>query len=250
MVSFEILPAIDLHEGRVVRLRRGAFESATAHSDDPASVARSFVQAGAGWIHVVDLDGARAGGPVHGDAIAAIVDRVGPRGFVEVGGGLRTAADVATILGRGVRRAVLGTAAIAEARLVADLVRTWGTDRLAVAVDVLDGRTRGQGWSVGGDGPRPVDLVAGLADVGINVFEVTAIDRDGMLGGPDLELLATMVDLRAGDVIASGGIRSVTDLRAVRSIGCAGAIVGRALYEGQLELADAIRSISGPGDLA
>jgi phosphoribosylformimino-5-aminoimidazole carboxamide ribotide isomerase len=238
--GFDILPAIDLRGGLVVRLRQGDFGRQTAFSDDPVDVATRFAADGARWLHVVDLDGARAGHPVHGSIIERIVGAVAATTSVEVSGGLRTPGDVADVLQAGAARAVVGTAALADPAFVGGLVARHGPERIVVALDVRDGRAMGEAWR-SDDGSVPVDgLLAASARSGVATFEVTAIDRDGLLGGPDLDLLRRLVDLGHGAVIASGGIATIDDLAAVRAIGCAGAIVGRALYEGRLDLRSAL----------
>jgi phosphoribosylformimino-5-aminoimidazole carboxamide ribotide isomerase len=238
--SFELLPAIDLRDGRVVRLQQGDFARETAFSADPVAVAERFADAGARWLHVVDLDGARAGRPVHGALIERIVRAVGDRTSVEVAGGLRTDDDVATILATGAARAVVGTAALRDPALAGRHVARHGPDRLAAAIDVREGLAVGEAWRAGTEGLAADAAVAMLADEGVTVFEATAIDRDGLLGGPDADLLGRLVALGRGAVIASGGVSSLGDLATVHGLGCAGAIVGRALYEGRLDLGEAI----------
>ncbi len=240
--GFDILPAIDLRGGRVVRLQQGDFERETAFADDPSEVARSFADAGARWLHVVDLDGARTGEPAHTGLIQGLVEDIGERASVEVAGGLRTADAVATVLAAGARRAVVGTAALRDPGFAGDLIGTHGADRIVVALDVRHGLALGEGWRAGAGGVRAEDALIALADQGVTTFEATAIDRDGLLGGPDLDLLGRLVALGRGAVIASGGIASLDDIETVRSIGCAGAIVGRALYEGRIDLGQAVRS--------
>jgi phosphoribosylformimino-5-aminoimidazole carboxamide ribotide isomerase len=237
--TFEILPAIDLHGGRVVRLRQGAFDQADVFSDDPAVVAARFAAAGARWLHIVDLDGARDGQPRHAPAIAQILDAVGTRVSCEVAGGLRSEAAVEAVLAAGARRAVLGTGALLDQPMVGRLIGRHGAERMAVAIDVRDGIALGDGWRAGAAGREVGPVIGQLIEVGVTVFEATAIERDGLMAGPDLDLLAAIAAFGV-EVIASGGIRSVEDLRAVRAIGCSGAIVGRALYEGSLDLADAL----------
>ncbi len=243
---FDILAAIDLHEGRVVRLRQGDFQKATAYGDDPTAVAVSLVSQGARWLHVVDLDGARAGRQVHGAVVAGVIAAVSDRCAVEVGGGIRDEATAHELLALGASRIVLGTAALREPSLVARVIESAGAARVAVAIDVRGGRVVGEAWRAGGSGlPRqsPDEAIARLADHGAATFEVTAIDQDGTLSGPDLRLLAEVVAAGRGAIIASGGIRSIDDLVAVRQVGCVGAIVGRALYEGTLDLGAAIDAL-------
>lgn len=231
---FDLLPAIDLLGGRVVRLRQGDFAQATTYGSDPASVASAFVDSGARWLHVVDLDGARLGEPQQLQAIGTVVAGVIGRAQVEIGGGLRTAAAVAGVLGTGASRAVVGTAALRDPAFAAELVARHGSDRIVVAIDVRAGRAVGEGWRDGAPGLPAADAVRQLSDAGVGTFEVTAIDRDGLMGGPDLTMLRELVALGRGRIIASGGVSSIDDVVAVQAIGCAGAIVGRALYEGQL----------------
>lgn len=238
--GFDILPAIDLRGGRVVRLQQGDFERETAFSDDPVAVARAFVDAGARWLHVVDLDGARTGEPAHAVVIRGLVDAVGSRVAVEVAGGLRTEDAVAAVLAAGAARAVVGTAALRDPAFAGRLVATHGPDRIAVALDVRDGLAVGEGWRAGAAGARAEDALVALADQGVTTFEATAIERDGLLTGPDLELLLRLLEIGRSGVIASGGVTTVQDIRAVRQLGCAGAILGRALYEGRIDLASAI----------
>ena len=248
--AFEILPAIDVQAGRVVRLRQGDFARETAYSDDPARVAQAFETAGARWIHVVDLDGARTGRPAQVEAVAAILAAVGKRLRDEVAGGLRTAGVVSETLAAGAFRAVLGTTALGDPDLAGDLVSTHGADRIAVAIDVRAGQAVGRGWSTSASGIEAVTAMEQLADVGVTTFEVTAIERDGLLEGPDLDLYDRFIQLDRGAVIASGGITTMEDLRNLRTLGCAGAIIGRALYEGRLDLAAVLTDIEpvGPGN--
>lgn len=240
--TFDVLPAIDLRSGHVVRLEEGDFARETVFSDEPVFVARSFVEQGARWLHVVDLDGARAGRPLQTTAIDAIVAAVEDGADVEVGGGLRTADSVALALARGAARVALGTAAIGDPAFLASIVARHGSDRVVVAVDVRDGLAIGDGWRTGAPGQPPEELIDRLADTGVTTFEVTAINRDGLLGGPDLRLLEGLVGIGRGSIIASGGIRSAADLTALRELGCVGAIVGRALYDGSLTIKAALRA--------
>ena len=237
---FEILPAIDLRGGRVVRLRQGDFDRETEYDADPAGVAEGFAALGAPWIHLVDLDGARQGRSVQGDVIRVVLEAVGEATKVEVAGGLRSRDAVEAVLGAGATRAVLGTAALADPGLARSLVATHGTGRVAIAIDVRAGLALGHGWAAGQAGVDAGDAIETLADAGVTTFEVTAIERDGLLGGPDFALYERLVRLDRGSIIASGGITTRDDLRALRELGCAGAIVGRAIYEGRIDLGQAI----------
>jgi phosphoribosylformimino-5-aminoimidazole carboxamide ribotide isomerase len=234
--TFELLPAIDLLGGRVVRLVQGDFTRETAYGNDPAAVARDFAAAGATWLHVVDLDGAREGEPRQLERTAEIVAEVYGRARVEIGGGLRTPEAVAGALGTGAARAVVGTAALRDPAFALTLVARYGPERIVASIDVRDGMALGEGWREGAPGLPAAEAVTMLAAAGIGTFEVTAIERDGRMEGPDVGLLRSLVALGQGRIIASGGISSTDDIVAVQAAGCAGAIVGRALYEGRIDL--------------
>jgi phosphoribosylformimino-5-aminoimidazole carboxamide ribotide isomerase len=237
---FDILPAIDLRAGRVVQLRQGDFERETAYSDDPVEVAARFADAGARWLHVVDLDGARTGSPSNGGAVTGIIASVGERVQVEVAGGLRDTGAVETVLALGASRAVVGTAALLDPGWAGRLVASHGRERIVAAIDIRDGRAVGHGWSEDDAGIDAAVAIGLLADAGITTFEVTAIDRDGLLGGPDLELYRRLVGLGRGAIVASGGIATIRDITDVRAVGCAGVIIGRAMYEGRIDLRAAL----------
>jgi len=240
--GFDVLPAIDLRGGRVVRLRRGDFSQETAYADDPVAVARAFVDGGATWLHVVDLDGARGGRPAHLAIVERIVAAVGTRAAVEVAGGLRTTEDFARMFDAGADRVVVGTRALEDPDFVADLVKGYGADAVVVGLDVRDGLAVGSGWVPGAAALRLDDALERLASSGVEWFEVTAVPRDGTLEGPDTALLGTILASSRARVIAAGGIASAADILAVRHLGCAGAIIGRALYEGTLDLATALKA--------
>jgi phosphoribosylformimino-5-aminoimidazole carboxamide ribonucleotide (ProFAR) isomerase len=172
-----------------------------------------------------------------------ITDALGSRVNVEVAGGLRTSAAVAEALGTGAARVVVGTAALRDPEFARGLVAAHGPDRIAVALDVRDGRATGHGWDTTAATIDALEALDALAAAGVTTFEVTAIDRDGLLAGPDLKLLAAAVGRGRGRIIASAGISSIADLHAVREIGCAGAIVGRALYEGRFTVATAVAAL-------
>jgi len=244
--GFQLLPAIDLRGGQVVRLSEGDFGRETVYGNDPAEVARGFAAAGARWIHVVDLDGARDGARRQTDAVERIVAAAGERVACEVAGGLRDEDAVAAVLAAGAARAVVGTAALRDPALVARLIDRFGVGRIAIALDVRDGLAVGQGWVPGASGVPAGEALAMLSERGARTFIVTAIERDGLLGGPNLELLGRMVALGRGEVVASAGVSSLEDVFAVRSIGCVGAVVGRAIYEGRLDLVEAVRATQAP----
>ncbi len=233
-----------------MRLRQGDFAREDVYSTDAAAVARAFAGAGAEWIHVVDLDGALQGERRQGSVIAAIREALdepgsphpGPR--LQIAGGLRTMEAVDAVVALGADRVVIGTAALTEPEVVAGAIDRHGPDRLAVALDVRDGRAVGHGWVPGTPGTPLDTVVARLTSLGVTTFVVTAIERDGLLGGPDLGLLRRVVAHTDAAVIASGGIASIGDVRAVHDIGCAGVVVGRALYDGTLDLATILAAVA------
>ena len=241
--GFQLLPAIDLRGGQVVRLSEGDFARETVYGADAAEVARSFAAAGTRWIHVVDLDGARDGARRQTDVVARIVAAAGEGVACEVAGGLRDEAAVEAALAAGAARAVVGTVALRDPDFVERLIGRFGVARIAIALDVRDGMAVGQGWVPGASGVPVEQALLDLSGRGARTFIVTAIERDGLLNGPNLELLGRMVALGRGDVIASAGVSSLADISSVRALGCSGAIIGRAIYEGRIELSAAVRLI-------
>jgi phosphoribosylformimino-5-aminoimidazole carboxamide ribotide isomerase len=228
-----------------VRLAEGDFARETVYGADPVAVAESFAAAGARWIHIVDLDGARDGERRQTTAIGGIVEAMGERVRCEVAGGLRDERAVEAALETGAARVVVGTAALRDPELAGRLIARFGADRVAIALDVRDGMAVGQGWVPGAAGLPATTALRELAARGARTFIVTAIARDGLLSGPDVELLRGMVELGRGDIIASAGVTTLDDIAAVREIGCSGAIVGRAIYEGRIDLAAAVRLVDG-----
>ena len=231
-----VYPAIDLRGGRCVRLLEGAFERETVYGDDPVAVARGFEAAGAGWLHVVDLDGARAGRPVQADLVAAICAAV--RIPVQVGGGLRDAAAVDAALAAGATRAVLGTVAVQNPERAARICRAH-PGRVALGLDARDGRLRVAGWTEGAE-TTATAAAARAAELGAAAVIYTDIGRDGTERGPDLEGTRAVARAAGVPVIASGGIGALEHVRAVAALGVAGVIIGRALYTGAVGLADAL----------
>ncbi len=243
--AFELLPAIDIREGRVVRLAQGDFERETAYETDPVAVAARFIAQGATWLHVVDLDGAIDGEPRQLATAAEIVAETYGRARVELGGGLRTAIAVAGAIGTGAARVTVGTAALHDPEFVRSIVGRHGPERIVASIDIRDGLALGEGWRQGAPGIPAVEAIDMLAAAGVVTFEVTSIERDGLLEGPDLDLLRGLVDRQRGRIIASGGVASIEDVLAVQAVGCGGVIVGRALYEGRIEIAAAVAAIGG-----
>ena len=232
-----VYPAIDLRGGRCVRLLRGDYERETVYGDDPVAVARGFAAAGARWLHVVDLDGARAGRPVQAELVAAICAAVPIP--VQVGGGLREGAAVEAALAAGAARVVLGTVAVADPERAAAICRSH-PGRVAIGLDAREGRLRVAGWTEGAETTATAGA-ARAAGLGAAAIVYTDIARDGMLGGPDLDGTRAVARAAGGvPVIASGGIGTLADVRAVAALGVAGVIIGRALYTGAVRLADAL----------
>jgi phosphoribosylformimino-5-aminoimidazole carboxamide ribotide isomerase len=238
--AFELIPAIDLLGGRCVRLAQGRYEEATVYGDDPGAVAARFASYPLRRLHVVDLDGARAGAPANGGALRAIL--AAARGVpVQVGGGIRTLVQLEERLALGVDRAVLGTAALRDPSLVREAARRH-PGRIAVGIDARDGRVAVQGWLESSDVPA-VDLARRFEDAGVAAIVYTDIARDGMGTGPNLEQTAALAAAVRVPVIASGGVGSEDDVRrscALAERGVAGLIVGRALYTGALDLGRAL----------
>ncbi len=240
----DLYPAIDLRDGRCVRLHQGDFDQETRYGDDPVAQAREFAEAGAPWIHVVDLDAARSGEASNREVVAAICAAVDVP--VQCGGGVRSVESAAALADAGVARVVIGTAALERPELVAEVAA-----RQAVAVG-LDARGRdlaSHGWEVS-SGLDLVEVARRFTDVGVAAFVVTEISRDGTLAGPALEQLSEVLAATPTDVIASGGIGSVDDLVAldrleVEGRRLSGAITGKALYEGAFTVADAIAALAG-----
>lgn len=243
MDAVDLFPAIDLRAGRVVRLRQGDYAVETVYGQDPLAVAEQFAAAGARWIHVVDLDAARTGDPVNRTVIADIARAVGEQTAVQSGGGVRTLADVRDLSARGIARVVMGSAAVAEPSLVEQASRIID---VAVGLDHRQGELAVHGWTQGSG----VDLMEALEWFPTAAaFVVTDIARDGMLLGPDLEGLRRCVQATSIPIIASGGVASLDDVRALARIaGLGGIITGKALYEGRIVLSDALRALSEESD--
>ena len=240
----ELLPAIDVRGGRFVRLHQGNYDAETVYGDDPVSVARRFADAGAPWIHMVDLDAARTGEAVNRALVAAVAVAVGVR--VQTGGGVRDEAAIAGLLGAGVSRVVLGTAAMDDPAMVARAAARH-PGAVAVGLDARDGEVAVRGW-ISGSGVSVLDAARRFDGVGVAALIVTDINRDGTLAGPDLDGLAAVLAATSVDVVASGGVGSLDDLRALASLDVggrrlAGTIVGKALYEGAFTVEEALAAL-------
>ena len=238
----ELYPAIDLLDGRVVRLQQGDYDQSTVYGHDAVSVARSFADQGAPWIHVVDLDAARTGSPRNRAVVAAIAAAVDGRARVQTGGGVRTVADAEALAEVGVARVVMGSAAVNTPELVAEAAQLVA---VAVGLDHRNGELAVHGWTEGSG----VQLFAALAwfpDAA--AFVITDIGRDGMLQGPDVEGLRAAAAATSIPVIASGGVATLADVAALGQVpGIAGVITGKALYEGRFTVAQAVSALQAGG---
>jgi len=240
--GFEVIPAVDVLEGRAARLHQGEREKVTIDAGDPAALAERFAREGARRLHLIDLDGAFGGQPS-----AGLLDRISRAAAhvpLQVGGGYRTDDAIAAALEAGAQRVLIGTAALSPGFLTTAVMR-FG-ESIVVAVDVRDDRVAVEGWTRSSDITAP-ELAARCAQIGVSRLLVTATRRDGSLAGPDLELLESVVPCGL-PVLAAGGIASLADLRALREIGCEGAVVGSALWNGAFTLADALTVAAEPPD--
>jgi len=234
-----ILPAIDIKDGKCVRLYQGDYAQVTTYDDDPVQVAQNWQLAGASWLHVVDLDGAAAGHPVNIEQIARIRAATSLR--VELGGGMRSLAHIQRMLDLGIDRVILGTVAITGRALLKEALTRWG-ERIAVGLDARDGQVAISGWREMSP-VRVTSLAAELCAGGVRRYIYTDIARDGALRGPNLDALREMQQAIPCALIGSGGIRSLADLHALAALGIEGAIVGKALYTDDVDLTEAIREI-------
>lgn len=238
MPNFTVLPSIDLRGGRVVRLLRGDAAAEKMYSENPVAVARGFKEQGARWIHVVDLDGAFAGEPRQLDLVTRIRESI-PGVNVQLGGGMRSPEHWRAALATGVNRIVLGTAAVEQPALVEALAMAH-PGRIQIAVDVRNGVVATKGWTEG-SGRKPEDLASEMASWGVDSLLVTDVSRDGAMEGPNTALAAALAKASGLPVYVSGGVRSsedITRLREHSESGIAGVIVGRAIYEGKIRLAE------------
>jgi phosphoribosylformimino-5-aminoimidazole carboxamide ribotide isomerase len=241
----ELFPAIDLRGGRAVRLLQGDYAAETVYSDDPLSVARSFEAAGARWVHVVDLDAARTGEAGNLDLVAAVAKGVSCR--VETGGGVRSVEAAERLIDAGVARVVVGTAAVERPELVPELAARF-PGRVAVGLDARGRQVAVKGWTET-TGADVVDLAKRFEGEGVAALIVTEIGRDGTMAGPDLDQLGAVLEATAVDVIASGGVGTLDDVRALAALSAgtrslAGIIVGRAIYEGRFTVEEALACLA------
>jgi phosphoribosylformimino-5-aminoimidazole carboxamide ribotide isomerase len=236
-----LYPAIDLKDGQAVRLMQGEMDRATVFNADPAAQARAFAEAGSEWLHLVDLNGAFAGAPVNGAAVEAILAAVEIP--VQLGGGIRSMETIETWLGKGVARVILGTVAVENPGLVREAAAAF-PGRVAVGLDARGGRVATKGWAEQTD-LEVTDLARSFEDAGVAAIVYTDIERDGVMGGPNVDATAALARATSLPVIASGGVSSLADLTALRDTGViAGAISGRALYDGALDLRAALAALA------
>lgn len=234
-----LLPAIDLKDGKCVRLQKGAFDTAHQVADSAADTAAAFAAAGARWIHMVDLDGARDGKRKNAAIVAQVARTSGLK--VELGGGIRSMADLEAVFSLGVARAVIGSAAVSDPELVEEAAARYG-ERIAVGVDTLDGIVRTAGWERS-SGLNYLDFVRKMEEISVKTIVFTDIATDGMLSGPSYERLRELQKSYSGQIIASGGVSDNQDLRELASMGLYGAIIGKAYYTGTVDLAQAVREV-------
>lgn len=229
-------PAIDLKNQKVVRLHKGAFDTVHQVADDPVAVAKDFAAAGAKVIHMVDLDGARSGERVNGEIVRKVIAETGMK--VELGGGIRSMADLRAVDALGVWRFVIGSAAVTDPDFVREAVQTYG-DRVAVGVDAKDGEVRTSGWEAG-SGIHFLEFAKNMEQLGVKTLIFTDIDTDGMLSGPNYESLRRLSGAVDCQIVASGGVSCNEDLLKLQEMGLYGAIIGKAYYAGTVDLPRAV----------
>ncbi len=233
----KIYPAIDLIKGKAVRLVRGDYEQMTVYSDDPIAVAKDFRNTGAEYLHIVDLEGAKNGDTPNLELISRIIKEIGLK--TEVGGGIRSAETVKKYIDAGVTRVILGTAALTQAGFVNEMVKLYG-DKIAVGVDIRDGFVAIRGWQEVTD-KECMTFCKEMQKAGVKTIICTDISKDGLLSGANVELYKALATETELDIIASGGVSSLDDIRKLKALNIHGAILGKALYTGVLSLSDALR---------
>jgi phosphoribosylformimino-5-aminoimidazole carboxamide ribotide isomerase len=234
-----ILPAIDLRSGKCVRLMQGDYHRQITYKDDPVGQAQDFIDAGAEWLHIVDLDGAKLGQIVNLDAISAIAALGKLR--IEVGGGIRNEESISSLLDNGIERVIIGTRAVSDFEWFTQMAEKYQS-RIVLGLDARGSKVSTQGWTK--DHPEPMlDFAHKAQKLPLAAIIYTDIDRDGMLSGPNLERTRALVEAVELPVVAAGGINSVEDVEKLIETGVAGAIIGRALYEGTLDLVTALEAV-------
>lgn len=231
-----IYPAVDVRDGKCVRLTQGEFDKQTVYSDNPVDMALKWEKMGAQYLHVVDLDGARTG---KAQNIAVISEMAVKMGIpVQVGGGIRTIEMIETVLGKGIERVILGTSAVKDPELVKRAVKTF-ENNVVIGIDAKDGMVAIEGWEKTSEF-KAVDFARKMEELGAKTIIYTDISRDGMLNGPNLKAMEEMVNAVKIDIIASGGVGKLEDIKNLKETGVSGVIVGRALYTGDVDLKQAI----------
>ncbi len=235
-----LLPAIDLLGGNCVRLRQGKYDDVTIYRDDPLAQAMDFVEAGSSWIHIVDLDAAKSGIPTNHEIIKTIASKTGLK--VETGGGIRNMDTLKRwIEDYGVSRCVIGTSAIKDRKFTEEALKLYA-DKIAIGIDAHDGEVAVDGWTKGG-GVKAVEFALQMKEIGAKTIIFTDISRDGMLTGPAFDSTKELVDKTGLDVVASGGIGSDEDVFHIKDSGCVGVIIGKAIYEGKVDLKKCMQNV-------
>jgi phosphoribosylformimino-5-aminoimidazole carboxamide ribotide isomerase len=243
MAAFTIYPAIDMRGGKCVRLLQGDYNKETVYGDSPFAMAKLFAEQGAEWIHMVDLDGAKEGKRINDRFVLEVAKNLNVK--VQIGGGIRTEEDVAYYLGNGVDRVILGSAAISNPQFVKDMLAKYGS-QIAIGIDAKNGFVATEGW-LNTSTIKATDLGKELAAAGAETFIFTDIATDGMLSGPNVQAVAEMARVTGKNVIASGGVSSLEDLKWLKKFaedGVVGAIVGKALYTKQFTVAEALKEVA------
>ncbi|MFS0864012.1 1-(5-phosphoribosyl)-5-[(5-phosphoribosylamino)methylideneamino]imidazole-4-carboxamide isomerase [Fredinandcohnia sp. 179-A 10B2 NHS] len=242
MSTFTIYPAIDMRGGKCVRLLQGDYNQETIYGDSPFDMAQAFVNDGAEWIHMVDLDGAKAGKRVNDEYVIQVAQKLNAK--VQIGGGIRTEEDVEYYIENGVDRVILGSAAISNPAFVKKMLKIY-KEKIAIGIDAKNGYVATEGW-LQTSSVKATELGVELANAGAEVFIFTDIATDGMLSGPNLEAVANLASVTGKQVIASGGVSSLADLTALSELvgqGVCGAIVGKALYTNQFSVREALQEV-------
>lgn len=238
-MSFTIYPAIDMRGGNCVRLLQGDYNKETVYGDSPFDMASQFAEIGAQWIHMVDLDGAKDGKRVNDRFVIQAAKEL--KAQVQIGGGIRTEADILHYLENGVDRVIIGSIAVSNPEFAAEMIRKYGV-KIAVGIDAKDGFVATHGW-LDTSKVRAVELGKRFADAGAETFIFTDIATDGTLAGPNIQAVLEMQEATGKTVIASGGVSSLADLKAIAAKGISGAIVGKALYENRFTLDEALKEV-------
>ena len=233
-----LLPAIDMKDGRCVRLKKGDFGTVHQVAAGALETARRFASAGAKWVHMVDLNGARDGVRKNFPQIFEVITQSGLQ--VELGGGIKSVPDLITVVEAGVARAVVGSAAVTHPEVVDYAIAQWGADRVAVGIDCLDGKVRTAGWEAD-SGLDFLDLARQMEERGVRTLIFTDIAADGMLSGPSYGQLTALQEAVGCQIVASGGVTTLDDVKRLRDMGLYGAIIGKAYYAGTLDLAEAVK---------